>query len=129
MSAVPLFDRFAVIAQCLDHWIERTLSVHWPVQKLYRNLTKDHRMTIIINEYQYIQIAAYLVSFLFLSGSERCGGKEIRVLLLLPLPPLLTGARRVLRRWKWMEVPSFATSRLPNHPWADKFVEREKEGL
>ena len=87
-------------------------------------------MTIIINEYQYIQIAAYLVSFLFLSVSERCGGKEIRVLLLLlPLSPLITGVRRVLRRWKWMEVPSFATSRLPNHPWADKFVGREKEGL
>lgn len=72
-----------------------------------------------------------LVSLLFLSGSERCGGKEIWVLflLLLPLPPLLTGVRRVLRRWKWMEVPSFATSRLPNQPRADKFVGREKEGL
>ena len=49
-----------------------------------------------INEYQHIQIATYLVSFLFLSGSERCGGKKVRVFLLL-LPFLFTG---VLRRWK-----------------------------
>lgn len=123
-------DRFAVIAQRLNHETERTLPIHLPAQKLnwYRNLTKDHRIWQLLLMTFKLQHIKILVSFLFLSGSERCGGKEIRVLF-LPLSPLLTGVRRVLRRWKWMEVPSFATSRLPNQPWADKFVGREKEGL
>ena len=70
----------------------------------FKNLqqgTLKQKLDYNINEYQHIQIATYLVSFLFLSGSERCGGKKVRVfLLLLPFLPLFTGIKRVSRRWK-----------------------------